>query len=91
VKNLAAAGETVARLVNLAQAGQSRLSETDRGSPRLDFASGRLGDPLLVFEQASISPRREGTRLSETPRWLLVPPSSPRLSEGVPPERDPSV
>ncbi|QCD96860.1 hypothetical protein DEO72_LG6g1570 [Vigna unguiculata] len=46
------------------------------------------GDPLLVFERASISPRREGTRLSEIPWWLLVSPSSPRLGEGVPPERE---
>ncbi|QCD95753.1 hypothetical protein DEO72_LG6g449 [Vigna unguiculata] len=45
----------------------------------------------LTFERANISPRQEGTHLSEIPRWLLVPPSSPRLGEGVPPERDPSA
>ncbi|QCE14302.1 hypothetical protein DEO72_LG11g1301 [Vigna unguiculata] len=39
-----------------------------------------------TLERANISPRREGTRLSEIPRWLLVPPSSPRQGKGIPPE-----
>ncbi|QCE15087.1 hypothetical protein DEO72_LG11g2095 [Vigna unguiculata] len=41
--------------------------------------------PKDLYEPIS---RREGTRLSEIPCWLLVPPSSPRLGEGVPPERE---
>ncbi|QCD97715.1 hypothetical protein DEO72_LG6g2427 [Vigna unguiculata] len=85
---MAAAGETVARPVNLAQASQSRLGEKNRGSPRPIYASGRPGDPLLVFERASISPRREGSRLSEIPRCFLMAFSSPRLGEGDSPERE---
>ncbi|QCE09696.1 hypothetical protein DEO72_LG10g918 [Vigna unguiculata] len=38
--------------------------------------------------RASISPRREGSRLSEIPRWFLLPFSSPRLGEGDSPERE---
>jgi len=49
------------------------------------------------FERAHNSPRREGSRLSEIPRCLLVPvePSprrkGTRLDETVSPERDPSA
>jgi len=77
---MATAGETVARPVNLAQASQSRLDETNRGSPRPVYANGHPGDPLLFFERASISPKREGS--------LLVPFSSHRLGEGNSPERE---
>jgi len=49
----------VARPVTLAQASQSRLGEMNRDSPR------------TIFERASTSPRREGSRLREIPRVLL--------------------
>jgi len=42
-----------------------------------------------AFERASISPRREGSRLSEIPRELLLPFSSPRLGERGSPEQEP--
>jgi len=45
-KNMAAAGETVARPINLAQASQSHLGETNRDSPKPVCARGRPGDPL---------------------------------------------
>jgi len=45
-KNMDVAGETVARPVNLAQASQSRLGETNRDSPKLVCTRGRSGDPL---------------------------------------------
>jgi len=48
---MAAAGETVASPINLAQASHSRLGETNRGSPRLVYASGRPGDPLLILSE----------------------------------------
>jgi len=47
----------------------------DRDSPRTFCAKESL--------------RREGSRLSEIPRELLLPFSSPRLSEGGSPEREP--
>jgi len=71
VKNIAAASETVARPDNLTQASQSHLGETNRDSPKPYCAKGRPGDPLNFFERANISPRREGSRLSEIPRWFL--------------------
>jgi len=49
----------VARPVNLAQAGQSRLGEMNRDSPKPYYVSGRPGDPLMNFERASISSRRD--------------------------------
>jgi len=63
--------KTVARPANLAQASQSHLGEMGRGSPKPFYARGRPGDPLSIFERASVSPRREGSRLGETPRWFL--------------------
>ncbi|QCE15550.1 hypothetical protein DEO72_LG11g2561 [Vigna unguiculata] len=51
--------KTVARPANLAQASQSRLGEMSRGSPKPYYARGRLGDPLIIFERASISSKRE--------------------------------
>ncbi|QCE15503.1 hypothetical protein DEO72_LG11g2514 [Vigna unguiculata] len=83
--------KTVARPANLAQASQSRLGETNRDSPKPLFARKVAQATCSTFERVNISPRREGTRLNEIPCWLLVPPSSPRLDEGVPPERDPSA
>ena len=79
--------ETMARPVNLAQVGQSRLGEMNRDSPKPYYASGRPGDPLMNFERASISPRREGSRLSEIPRGFPDAFSSHRLGEGDSPER----
>ncbi|QCD89955.1 hypothetical protein DEO72_LG4g907 [Vigna unguiculata] len=77
----------MARPVNLAQAGQSRLGEMNRDSPKPYYANGRPGDPLMNFERASISPRREGSRLSEIPHGFPDAFSSPRLGEGGSPER----
>ncbi|QCD86317.1 hypothetical protein DEO72_LG3g838 [Vigna unguiculata] len=56
-------------------------------SPKPYYASGRPGDPLMNFEQASISPKREGSRLSEIPRGFPDAFSSPRIGEGGSPER----
>ncbi|QCD81971.1 DNA topoisomerase III [Vigna unguiculata] len=58
--------------------------------PRRDEQGARLGllrersprRPARLFERASISPKREGSRLSEIPRVLLLPFSSPHLGEG---------
>ncbi|QCD89692.1 hypothetical protein DEO72_LG4g638 [Vigna unguiculata] len=51
---IAAAGDTVAIPVNLAQASQSRLGETNRDSPKPVCAKGRPGDPLkFLSEQTS--------------------------------------
>jgi len=61
---------------------ESRLGEMNRDSSKLYYASGRLGDPLMNFERTSISPRREGSRLSEIPRGFPDAFSSPRLGEG---------
>ncbi|QCE03649.1 hypothetical protein DEO72_LG8g2442 [Vigna unguiculata] len=60
MENMAATGEIVARLVNLAQAGQSRLGETNRGSPRPAYASGRPGDPLLILSERASRPDERG-------------------------------
>jgi len=37
------------------------------------LAKGCPGDPRCLFERVSISPKREGSRLSEIPRVLLLP------------------
>jgi len=51
---MAVADETVARPVNLTQASQSRLGETNRDSPKPVCARGRSDDPLKILsEQAS--------------------------------------
>jgi len=60
VENKAAASETVARPVNLAQAGQSRLGKTNRGSPRPAYASGRPGDPLFILSERASRPGERG-------------------------------
>jgi len=70
--------KTVARPVNLARASQSRLGEMNRELAQDFCAKGRPGDQLDFWA----SPRREGSRLSEIPRVLLLPFSSPRLGEG---------
>ncbi|QCD83666.1 hypothetical protein DEO72_LG2g4013 [Vigna unguiculata] len=57
---MAATGETVARPVNLAQAGQSCLGETNRGSPRPAYASGRPGDPLFILSERASRPGERG-------------------------------
>ena len=74
--------KTVARPANLAQASQSRLGEMSRGSPKPYYARGRLGDPLIIFERASISSKREGSRLSKILCGFPDALSSPRLGEG---------
>jgi len=90
-KNMVVPDKPVARPVNLVQASQSRLGEMNR-----ELASGILRErsPRWLarrFERASISPKREGSRLSEISHVLLLPFSSPRLGEGGSPERDPSA
>ncbi|QCE11073.1 hypothetical protein DEO72_LG10g2307 [Vigna unguiculata] len=60
----------VAMTVKLAQASMSRPGEVSRGSPRPSHANGCLGDSLN-FEQASVSPRRGKSRLSENVRRPL--------------------
>jgi len=57
---MAVAGETVARPVNLAQAGQSRLGETNGGSPRPVYASGHPGDPLFFLSEQASRPGERG-------------------------------
>jgi len=91
--------KTVTRPVNLAQASQSRLGETNRDSPKPLLRERSPRRPALYFERASISPRREGSRLSEIPRCFLgvFEPSlrrrglawarMSRLSETLQPER----
>ena len=65
----------------LAQASMSRLGEINRGSPKLLHASSRSYFTRVVAqathvlsERANISPKREGSRLSEIPREVTVPP-----------------
>jgi len=82
---------TVARPANLAQASQSRLGEIDRDSPKAPFTREAAQATRSIFERANISPRREGSCLSEIPRCSLDALSSPRLGEGGSPERDPSA
>ena len=96
-------GMAVAATVKLTQASMSRLGEVSRGSPRPSRANGRLGD-LLNFEQASVSPRRGESRLSENvrrPLFQICELSSrrrelawardSRLSEGLSPGRGSSA
>jgi len=66
----------------------SCLGEVNRGSPKYFCHEGSPRRPTVIFERASISPRREGSRLSEIPRVLLLPFSSPRLGEGGSPGRE---
>jgi len=62
---MAAAGETVARPINLAQASQSHLGETNRDSPKPVCARGRPGDPLKFWasehlaQARGVSPKRD--------------------------------
>ena len=65
----------------LAQASLPRLGEISRGSPRICCLNCRLDDEFLFFERGVVSPRREGTRLSETSQSLLPPCSSSRQGE----------
>ena len=90
--------KTVAGTDKLAQASWSRLGEINRGSPKPSSHEWSPRRPTVSFERTSISPRREGSRLSEIPRVFLLPFSSPRLGEGgarlsehVSPERGPSA
>ncbi|QCD90156.1 hypothetical protein DEO72_LG4g1110 [Vigna unguiculata] len=57
---MAAAGEIVARPVNLAQASQSRLGETNRDSPKPVCARGRPGDPLKFLSERASRPGERG-------------------------------
>jgi len=58
--------KTMTRPANLAQAGQSRLSEMNRDSPKPSLHERSPRRPTLHFEQASISLRRERSRLGES-------------------------
>ena len=81
-ENMVVPDEPVTRPVNLAQASQSRLGEMKQGA-HLRLLRERSPRPhARRFERASISPRREGSRLSEIPRCSLLPLLSPRLGEG---------
>jgi len=57
---MAATGETMARPVNLAQASQSRLGETNGGSPKPICARGRPGDPLKFLSERASRPGERG-------------------------------
>jgi len=59
-KDMAVAGETVARPVNLAQARKSRLGETNRDSPKPICARGRSGDPLKILSEQASRPGERG-------------------------------
>jgi len=94
-KNMVVAGETVARPVNLAQASQSRLGETNRDSPKLVCARGRSGDSLKFWasehlaQARGVSPKRDPALLSEAlfepslRRRGLAWARMSRLSEGL--------
>ena len=72
----------MARAVNLAQATLPRLGEVSRDSLKLFHANGRSGDHLS-FERASVSLKREESRLNENvqrPLFLDVK-LSPRRRE----------
>jgi len=60
LKNMAATGETVARPVNLAQASQSRLGETNRDLPKPVCAKGRPSDPLKILSEQTSRPGERG-------------------------------
>ena len=77
----------VAATVKLAQASLSRLGDGSRGSPRPSRANGRLGDSLN-FEQASVSPRRGESRLSENVRRPLFQFRNSRLGGENSPKRE---
>jgi len=57
---MAAVGEIVVRPVNLAQASQSRLGETNRDSPKPVCAKGRPGDPLKFLSERTSCPSERG-------------------------------
>ena len=56
----------------LAQASLPRLGEISRGSPRLFYASRRLGDQLC-FERVNVSLRRGESHLRENARKAIIP------------------
>ncbi|QCD92135.1 hypothetical protein DEO72_LG5g196 [Vigna unguiculata] len=91
------ADETVARPVNLAQASQSRLSETNRNSPKPVCARGRSGDPLKLWASRQlahargVSPKRDPALLMPLILCPRLSGGGARLSETVSPERDPST
>jgi len=77
---------------------RARLAQARCAETRLELPARVVAQATWVcFERAHNSPRREGSRLSEIPRCLLVPvePSprwkGTRLSETVSSERDPSA
>ena len=57
---IATTGETVAIPVNLAQASQSRLGETNRDSPKPVCAKGHPGDPLKFLSEQTSRPGERG-------------------------------
>ncbi|QCE06132.1 hypothetical protein DEO72_LG9g1143 [Vigna unguiculata] len=57
---MAAAAEIVVRPVNLAQASQSRLGETNRDSPRPVYARGCPSDPLFILSERASCPGERG-------------------------------
>ncbi|QCD96360.1 hypothetical protein DEO72_LG6g1062 [Vigna unguiculata] len=74
-------GEFRARTSNLAQASRTRLSESGGG----EVSSPKRASAFASASVIEFSPRRRGTRLSESPSRLSESPS--RLSETPWPER----
>ena len=78
----------------LAQTSVSRLSEINKGSPRLFYASCRLGDQPC-FKQVDVSLRKGESRLGENEQKAivsvcraLVKAKGARLSETFLPKRE---
>jgi len=63
----------VAGTDKLAQASWSRLGEINRGWPKPFFPRMVAQATHCDSERVSISPKREGYRLSKIPRVLLLP------------------
>jgi len=97
VKNLAAAGETVARPVKLAQASQTRLGEMNRELAQSCCAKGRPGDQLdfwasrQLAQARGVSPKRDPALSMLAFLCPRLGGGGTRLSETASPERDPSA
>ncbi|QCE11190.1 hypothetical protein DEO72_LG10g2423 [Vigna unguiculata] len=66
---MAVAGKTVARPVNLAQASQSRLGETNRDSLKPVCAKGRPGNPLRFLSEQTSRPGERGETFRVALQW----------------------
>ncbi|QCD78057.1 hypothetical protein DEO72_LG1g1686 [Vigna unguiculata] len=63
------AGEIVARPVNLTQASQSRLGETNGDSPKPVCAKGRPGDPIKFLSEQTSRPGERGETFRVALQW----------------------